>query len=83
MRGQGYTDKINTLKMSLDELRAKTDMDTARIRTLLHMHRTNFERLLADALAKGWARWAQQATELHIFRADHENRAKEGLLQTE
>ena len=78
MRAQGHTAKINTLKTSLDELCAKTDMGTARIRTLLHTHRTNFEKLLTDALANGWARWVQQAAELHTFRADHENRAKEG-----
>ena len=78
VRAQGHTAKINTLKTSLDELRAKTDMGTVRIRTLLHTHRTNFEKLLTDALANGWAGWAQQAAELHTFRADHENRAKEG-----
>ena len=53
VRAQGHTAKINTLKTSLDELRAKTDMGTARIRTLLHTHRTNFEKLLTDTLANG------------------------------
>ena len=78
VRAQGHTAKIKTLKTSLDELRAKTDMGTARVRTLLHTHRTNFEKALTDALANGWAGWAQQAAELHTFRADQENRAKEG-----
>ena len=78
VRAQGHTAKINTLKTSLDELRVKSNMGTARIRTLLHTHRTNFEKLLTNALAKGWAGWAQQAAELHTFRVDHENRAKEG-----
>ena len=78
VRAQGHTAKINALKTSLDELRAKTDMGTERIRTLLHTHRGKFEKLLTEALAKGWAGWAQQAAELHTFRADHENRAKEG-----
>ena len=32
-----------------------------------------------EALAKGWAGWTQQATELHTFRADHENREKAGM----
>ena len=31
-----------------------------------------------EALAKGWAGWTQQATELHTFRTDHENRTKAG-----
>ena len=53
-------------------------MGTERIRTLLHTHRGNFEKLLTDTLAKGWVGWAQQVAELHRFRADHENRVKEG-----
>ena len=77
-RAQGHTAKINTLKKSLDELRAKTNMGPERIRTLLHTHRGNFEHRLTEALAKGWAGWAQQAVELHTFRADHENRTKSG-----
>ena len=77
-RAQGHTAKINALKKSLDELRAKTNMGPERIRTLLHTHRGNFEHRLTEALAKGWAGWAQQAAELHTFRADHENRTKSG-----
>ena len=53
-------------------------MGPERIRTLLHTHRGNFEHRLTEALAKGWAGWAQQAAELHTFRADHENRTKSG-----
>ena len=34
VRAQGHTAKINMLKTSLDELRAKTDIGTARVRTL-------------------------------------------------
>ena len=39
VRAQGHTTKIKTLKLCLDELRAKTDMGTERIRTLLHTHK--------------------------------------------
>ena len=35
-----------------------------------------FEKQLTEALAKCWARWTQQAAELHTFRADHENETK-------
>ena len=56
VRAQGHTSKINTLKLSLDELRAKTDMGTERICTLLHSHRGKFKKQLTEALAKGWAR---------------------------
>ena len=52
-------------------------MGTERIRILLHTHRGNFEKLLTEALAEGWA---QKATELHTFRADHENWTKEGKV---
>ena len=52
-------------------------MGTERIHRLLNTHRGKFEKLLTEALAKGRARWAQQAAELHTFRVDHENRAKQ------
>ena len=44
VRAQGHTTKISTLKLSLDELRAKKNMGTERIRTLLHTHRGKFEK---------------------------------------
>ena len=53
VQAQGHTAKIKTLKTSLDELHAKTDMGTARVRTLLHTHRANFEKALTEALANG------------------------------
>ena len=62
VRAQGHTAKINTLKQSLDEMRAKTDMGTERICTLLNTHRGRFEKQLTEALAKGWAGWTQVAT---------------------
>ena len=72
--------QYEALKTSLDELRAKIDMGTERIRTLLHTHRGKFDKFLTKVLAKGWAGWAQKATELHTFRADHENWTKEGKV---
>ena len=54
VRAQGNTEKINTLKLSLDEIRAKTQMGTEQIRTLLNTHRGRFEKQLIEALAKGW-----------------------------
>ena len=77
-RARGHASKMNTLKLSLDELRAKTDMGTKRIRTLLHMHRGRFEKKITEALTKGWAGWMQQAAELHTFCADLENQTKAG-----
>ena len=43
-RAQGQASKIKTLKLSLDELRAKTDIGTERIHTLLHTHRGRLEK---------------------------------------
>ena len=78
-RAQGQEAKINTRKLSLDEMRAKTEMGAAaRIETLLHTHRGRFKRKLTKALDRGWARWTKQVAKLHTFRADHENRTKEG-----
>ena len=79
VQAQGHTSEINTLKISLDELQAKTDMGTKRIRTLLHTHKGKFEKQLTEALTKGWAGWAQQVAKLHTFRVDQEN----GFLQVE
>ena len=42
-QAQGHTSKINTLKLSLNEMLAKTDMRTEQIRTLLYMHRGRFK----------------------------------------
>ena len=53
-------------------------MGTERIQTLLQTHRGKFKKMLTEALAKRWVGWAQQAAELHTFRADHENRTKAG-----
>ena len=42
---------------------------------------TNWERFSAQlktALDKGWMAWATQAMELHTYRANWENRRKEG-----
>ena len=84
-RAQGHTWKINTLKLSLDELRVKKDMGTERIRTLLNTHRGRFEKQLTEALAKGWDRWTQQAVELHTVHVDHENqmKARKGFFKLE
>ena len=52
-RARGHMSKINTLKMSLDELRAKTDMGAERVRILLHSHMGMCEQQLTEALEKG------------------------------
>ena len=54
-QAQGQASKINTLKLSLDELRAKTDMGGKRVYIQLHTQRGRFEKQLTAALEKGWA----------------------------
>ena len=54
-RAQEQAAKINTLKLSLDELRAKTDMGGKRVYIQLHTQRGRFEKQLTAALEKGWA----------------------------
>ena len=64
--------------MTLDELKAKTEMDLECIRALLHSHKDRFVRQLKEAINRGWAEWAKQAAELHTLRVDQENPQKEG-----
>ena len=45
---------------------------------MLYSHRNKFLHELREAVERGWSDWAKQAAELHTFRADHENRVKEG-----
>ena len=50
---QGQAAKVNTLKLSLEEVRAKTNMGQECIRTLLHSHRGRLIRQMEEALDKG------------------------------
>ena len=58
-RARGQTSKINMLKLSLDELQAKTDMGAERDCILLHSHRGRFEKQLMEALDRGSAGWTK------------------------
>ena len=77
-RAEDHIAKIGHLKMTLDELKAKTEMDLECIRALLHSHKDRFVRQLKEAINRGWAEWAKQAAELHTLRVDQENPQKEG-----
>ena len=46
--------KIGHVKTTLDELKAKTEMGTKRIRTLLHSHRDKFVWQLKEAMDRGY-----------------------------
>ena len=62
VRAQRQVAKINHLKTFIDELRAKTEMDGERIRTLFHSHRDSFVQQ-KEAFDRGWACWTKQARE--------------------
>ena len=60
--------------MAIQEMRMKTE----RTKVLLLTNKERFNCQLQEALDRGWAEWAKQATELHTYWADQENRQKEG-----
>ena len=77
-RAHGHTSKVRHLKTALDELKPKTDMGAKRIQNMLHSHRDRFLRQQKETMERGWTDWAKHVAELHTFRADQENRVKEG-----
>ena len=70
--------KIENLTKALDESQVHATLMTDRIRTILQANHEKFNMKLKAAMDKGWARWATQAIELHIYCADRENRRKDG-----
>ena len=53
-------------------------MDETRIKVLIDKHRQWFNQKIEEMLAHAWHEWSAEATELHVLRADIENRRKEG-----
>ena len=53
-------------------------MSTKRIKVLLETHKTLVLKKIVDTMDKAWGAWSDQASELHIFWANQENRRKEG-----
>ena len=78
LKANASASKIQHLKLSLEELKAKTEMGIERIWTLFHSHRDKFSWQLKEAMDRGWADWARQAVKFHTYRADQEDRRKEG-----
>ena len=62
----------------LNLLRAKYEMGEARIKALVFKHHVQLNQKVEETLARGWNEWSVQATELQVFRANVENRRKEG-----
>mgnify|MGYP000494644238 FL=1 len=70
--------EIANLKKSVEEARNRCQAITDNVRILLQTNRERFTTQLKTALDKGWMAWAAQAAELHTYRADWENRRKDG-----
>ena len=70
--------EVNGLKEELAAVRAQPGMDETRIRILIEKQRQHLTRKVEETLSRAGEEWAAQAAELHILRADAENRRKEG-----
>ena len=69
---------IVKLKNVLQEAQNRSQAITENVRIVLQTNREKFSVQLKTALDKGWMAWVTQAAELHTYRADWENRIKEG-----
>ena len=69
---------VVTAREEIDTFHAKYKMGEARLKALVMKHREKLNEKIEGALAQGWNEWAAQATKLQVFRADAENRKKEG-----
>ena len=63
---------------ALEVHRASIGMDDTKIKTLIHKYRQQFTTKIKETLDHVWQEWSAQAADLHILRADAENRRKEG-----
>ena len=70
--------EIQNLKKTLEKAQNHCQVITDNVHILLQTNRERFTAQLQAALDKGWMAWATQAAELHTYRADWENRRKEG-----
>ena len=70
--------EIANLKKSVAEARNRYQAITDNVHILLQMNRERFTAQLKTTLDKGWTAWASQAAKLHAYRADWENRRKDG-----
>ena len=73
-----YKEEILSLKKALHEAQNHSQVIKENVRIVLQTHRDKFLAQLKTAMDKGWMAWAAQAAELHTYRADWEDRRKEG-----
>ena len=70
--------EVNELKAALELARAQPRVDATRMQILIDEHRNLLNRRVEEAFQRAGEEWAAQAAELHVLRADAENRRKEG-----
>ena len=73
-----YKQEIGDVKNALQNVQNHLEAVRHNVRSVLQMNREKFTAQIKAAMDKGWEAWAAQAAELHTYRADWENRKKEG-----
>ena len=73
-----YKQEIADVKNTLQTAQNHLEVVRHNIRSVLQTNRERFTAQIKAAMDKGWEAWAAQAAELHTYRADWENRKKEG-----
>ena len=67
--------QLNDEKQAAED---KSKMGLGRIRDIILTWRNRTKRLVEESSVQWWTKWAKQAAELQVLRADEENRRKEG-----
>ena len=69
---------ILDLRKRLGAAQFDASMTKDKVQAIVRQHRINTLKMVNESLAKGWKLWAAQAVELHTYKADRENRCKDG-----
>mgnify|MGYP000391435637 FL=1 len=73
-----YHAEAERAKEELETSKMQPGLDEVRLRILIGRHRQHLTKKVEEAFGRAGEEWAAQAAELHILRADAENRRKEG-----
>ena len=73
-----YKKEIADVKNTLHTTQNHLEAARNNVRCIMGTNREKFTAQIKAAMDKGWEAWAVQAAELHTYRADWENRKKEG-----
>ena len=70
--------RLHQLKKECFALKYQHTMGDHKIRHILTRHMQRMRQMITDLLDNGWKTWSNQAAELQLLRADHENRKTQG-----